>query len=49
MEKTTGELIKAARKKAGLTQAELGTKLNITPASISKFEKPISNPTFETL
>ncbi len=49
MEKTTGELIKAARKKAGLTQAELGAKLNITPAAISQFEKPSSNPTFETL
>lgn len=48
-EKTTGELIKAARKKAGLTQAELGAKLGITPAAISQFEKPSSNPTFDTL
>ena len=39
-EKTTGELIKLARKKAGLTQAELGEKLGITPAAISQFEKP---------
>jgi len=39
-EKKTGELIKLARKKAGLTQAELGEKLGITPAAISQFEKP---------
>ena len=39
-EKTTGELIKLARKKAGLTPAELGEKLGITPAAISQFEKP---------
>lgn len=49
MKKTTGELIKAARKKAGLTQAELGAKLGISSAAISQFEKPSSNPTSETL
>lgn len=48
-EKKTGELIKAARKKAKLTQAELGAKLGVTPAAISQFEKPSSNPTFDTI
>ena len=48
-EKTTGELIKLARKKAGLTQAELGKKLGVTSAAISQFEKTNANPTSETI
>lgn len=48
-EKTTGELIKLARKKAGYTQAALGKKLGISPAAISQFEKPDANPTSETV
>ncbi len=48
-EKTTGELIKLARKKAGLTQAELGKKLGVTAAAVSQFEKTNANPTSETI
>lgn len=48
-EKTTGELIKLARKKAGYTQAELGEKLGVSSAAISQFEKPNANPTSETI
>lgn len=47
--KTTGQLIKLARKKAGLTQVELGKKLGVTSAAISQFERTNANPTFETL
>lgn len=48
-EKTTGELIKLARKKAGLTQAELGKKLGVSSAAISQFEKVNANHTSETI
>ena len=48
-EMTTGELIKLARKKAGLTQAELGKRLNVSPAAISQFEKASANLTSETV
>ena len=48
-ETTTGELIKLARKKAGLTQAELGKRLNVSPAAISQFEKASANLTSETV
>ena len=46
---TTGEKIKAARKKAGLTQNELATKLNVPFQSISQWERDIRNPKTETL
>ena len=46
---TTGELIKSARKKAGLTQAELGKKLGMSPAAISQFERATANPSFNTM
>lgn len=46
---STGELIKTARKKAGLTQAELGIKLGVSPAAISQFEKPDANLKSQTI
>ncbi len=46
---TTGQLIKAARKEAGLTQAELATKLNVPYQSISQWERGTRSPKIETL
>ena len=46
---TVGERIKAARKKAGLTQAELAEALAIPPQSISQWETGSRNPKFENL
>lgn len=46
---TTGQRIKAARKKAGMTQADLAGKLNISYVNISQLEKDQRNPTIETL
>lgn len=46
---TTGQLIKAARKRAGMTQAELADKLNIPYQSVSQWERDTRNPKYETL
>lgn len=46
---TTGERIKAARKKAGMTQAELAEKLEIPFQSVSQWERDIRKPKKETL
>lgn len=46
---TTGEKIKAARKRAGLTQKELGEKLNISQSAIGQFESEKSNPNLKTI
>lgn len=46
---TTGQRIKAARKKAGMTQAELAQKLEIPFQSISQWERDIRNPKYETI
>ena len=46
---TTGELIKAARLKAGLTQRELSDKLNVSFVNISQWENGTRNPKIETL
>lgn len=46
---TTGQLIKAARKEAGLTQAELAAKLNVPYQSISQWERGTRSPKIETL
>ncbi|HEX4838171.1 MAG TPA: helix-turn-helix transcriptional regulator [Solirubrobacteraceae bacterium] len=42
-------LLKDARRRAGLTQAELARKLGVTQAAISKLEDPRTNPTINTL
>lgn len=44
-----GEKIRLLRKKAGLTQKELGQKLGISQAAIGQFETNRSNPQIETL
>lgn len=44
-----GETICALRKKAGLTQEELGKRLNVSNQAVSKWEKNLSQPDFETV
>ena len=46
---TTGQLIKAARKRAGMTQAELADKLGIPYQSVSQWERGTRSPKIETL
>ena len=46
---TTGQRIKAARKRVGITQAELAKRLKIPFQSISQWERDIRNPKIETL
>ncbi|WP_322176714.1 helix-turn-helix domain-containing protein [Acutalibacter caecimuris] len=46
---TTGQLIKEARKKAGMTQSELAQKLNVPFQSISQWERGLRNPKNDTL
>lgn len=46
---TTGQRIKAARKKRGFTQAELAEKLGIPYQSIGQWERNIRNPKLGTL
>ena len=45
----TGQRIKEARKKAGMTQTELAEKLNIPFQSVSQWERNLRNPKYETL
>ena len=46
---TTGQLIKAARKKKKMTQAELAEKLNISYVGVSQWEHGIRNPKYDTI
>lgn len=46
---TTGERIKEARKRAGLTQKELADKLGVQFQNISSLERDERNPKLETL
>lgn len=46
---TTGQLIRAARKKAGLTQAELANKLGVPYQSVSQWERSTRYPKIETI
>lgn len=46
---TTGERIKEARKRAGLTQKQLADKLGISYVGISQWENNQRNPKLETL
>lgn len=46
---TTGERIKAARKAAKMTQADLAKKLGIPFQSISQWERDLRNPKSETI
>ncbi len=44
-----GERIKLFRKKANLTQKELGEKINVTGTTITRYEKNLRTPDIETL
>ncbi len=46
---TTGQRIKEARKRAGMTQKELALKLGIPFQGISQWENDLRNPKYETL
>ena len=46
---TTGQLIRAARKRAGMTQKELAEKLNISYVNISQLENDQRSPGLDTL
>ena len=43
MEKTIGEKIYELRKARGLTQEQVGEKLNVTGQAVSKWEKGVSH------
>lgn len=45
----TGELIKAQRKKRGLTQKELGKRLGVSYQTVAQWENNLRNPKIETL
>lgn len=45
----TAAMIREARRQAGLTQAELASRLAITQSAVAKLERDGSNPTVETL
>lgn len=46
---TVGQRIKAARKKVGMTQAELAQKLGISYVGISQWENDLRKPKIETI
>lgn len=46
---TQGDLLKVARKHAGLTQKELGQKLGVSGAAIAQYENNLRHPKYETL
>ena len=46
---TTGEMIKAARKKAGLTQKQLGERLGVSESAIAQHESGQRVPKLDTL
>lgn len=45
----SGDLIKEARKRAGLTQVELGTRLGKSQSAIARWERDDVQPSLETL
>lgn len=44
-----GRLIREARRRANLTQADLATRLGVSQPAVAKLERPGANPTVETL
>ena len=46
---TAGQLIKQARREAGLTQKQLAARLRITQAAVAQLESGRTNPTLATL
>ena len=45
----SGDLIKEARKRAGMTQAQLGMRLARSQSAIARWERGDSEPSLETL
>ncbi|MGD0454029.1 MAG: helix-turn-helix domain-containing protein [Solirubrobacteraceae bacterium] len=45
----SASLLKDARARAGLTQAELGRRLGVSQAAVARLEGPGANPTVATL
>ena len=46
---TTGEKIRIARKKAGLSQGELADRLDVTRSLIGQYERGVRNPKPSTI
>lgn len=46
---TTGERIRAERRKAGMTQAELGVKLGLSGSAVAQWEKNYRKPKEKTI
>jgi transcriptional regulator with XRE-family HTH domain len=46
---SAASLLRSARARAGLTQAELAARLGVTQAAVARLERPRANPTVETL
>lgn len=44
-----GDILKTLRKRSGLTQNELGRRVGLSKAVVSKYETGIGYPNFETL
>lgn len=42
-------LLRDARRRAGLTQADLAERLGVSQAAVAKLESPRANPTVDTL
>lgn len=42
-------LLKEARRRTGLTQAQLARRLGVSQAAVAKLERPGANPTVDTL
>jgi transcriptional regulator with XRE-family HTH domain len=42
-------LLRDARRRAGLTQADLAERLSVSQAAVAKLESPRANPTVDTL
>ena len=49
IEKTFGNRLQTARKKASMTQAEVAKVLNITQTTLSKYERGTLEPNIDTL
>lgn len=49
LKRTLGSRVRAARKRAGLTQDELASRIDKTPESISNIKRGAQTPALETL
>jgi transcriptional regulator with XRE-family HTH domain len=45
----SASLLKDARRRAGLTQADLARRLGVSQAAVARLESPRANPTVDTL